>query len=144
MGPIGFDLYAASSQPFTDLVAVIADVWPDGTAYPVATGWLRTLYPDVDPAQSMTDPAGEIVDPYNEFGSFDPALPGTTREYQVEILPIGNHFAAGHRIRLYILGTPGDMQGSPPGVDTVSMGGMTLSHLIFPTVGTSLSAALGQ
>ena len=36
------------------------------------------------------------------------------------------------------------MQGSPPGVDTVSLGGMTLSHLIFPTVGTSLSAALGQ
>ena len=46
-------------------------------------------------------------------------------------------------IRLYILGTPGDMQGAPPGVDTVSVGGMTLSHLIFPTVGTSLSAALG-
>jgi len=87
VGPVGFDLYAASSQPFTDLVAVIADVWPDGTAYPVTTGWLRTLYPDVDPAQSMTDPAGEIVDPYNEFGSFDPALPGTTREYHIEILP---------------------------------------------------------
>jgi putative CocE/NonD family hydrolase len=152
IGPVGLDLYASSTEPVTDLVAVVADVWPDGTAYPVATGWLRTDYPNVDLSDypNTNQPKtlvekGEIVDPYNDFTSQDPALPGTRREYHVEVLPIGNHFAVGHRIRLYILGTPGDMQGSPPGLDTLSLGGVTLSHLVFPTVGqTSLSTALGQ
>ncbi|HUC38155.1 MAG TPA: CocE/NonD family hydrolase [Acidimicrobiales bacterium] len=144
VGPVGLDLYASSSAPLTDLVAVVADVWPDGTAYPVATGWLRSSYPQVDLSKSLVDSAGDIVDPYNVFSSQSPAFPGAMRQYHIEVLPIGNHFAAGHRIRLYILGSPADMQGSPPGLDTLSIGGMTLSRLIFPTVGTSLATALGK
>lgn len=150
VGPVGLDLWASSTAPFTDLAAVVADVWPNGTAYPVATGWLRTSYPVVNRSLSIVepttlDPAGEIVDPYNVFSTQYPALPGTMREYHIGVLPIGNHFFAGHRIRLYILGIPGDMQGSPPGLDTVSLGGATLSHVVFPTVGaTTLSAALGR
>jgi predicted acyl esterase len=144
VGPVGLDLYASSTQPFTDLVAVVADVWPDGTAYPVATGWLRTLYPGYDPARSIVDPAGDVVDPYTDFSAQDPALPGAVRQYHLEVLPIGNHFAAGHRIRLYILGTPGDMQWAPPGLDTLTIGGAAAARLTLPTVGTSLCTALGQ
>ncbi len=147
VGPVGLDLYASSSAPFTDLVAVVADVWPDGTAYPVASGWLRTQYPGLDTARSLveTGSAGvaDVVDPYNEFSWQDDAAAGTTRQYHLEVLPIGNRFAAGHRIRLYILGTPGDMQGAPPALDAVSMGGLTLSRLVLPTLGTSLGAAFG-
>ena len=144
VGPVGLDLFASSAQPVTDLVAVVADVWPDGTAYPVATGWLRTSYPNLDRAKSLVDAAGDVVDPYTLFGSQDPAAPGTMREYHVEVLPIGDHFAAGHRIRLYILGTPLDMEPPPPGVNVVSTGGPTLSRLVFPTYGTSLATALGR
>ena len=143
VGPVGLDLFASSTAPFTDLVAVVADVWPDGTAYPVATGWLRTEYPGVDMARSVVDPAGDVIDPYNDFSTQDPALPGTVRQYHLEVLPIGNHFAAGHRIRLYLLGTPLDMQPPPPGLDTISTGGLTLSRLVFPTYGTGLAAAFG-
>ncbi|MHB8681220.1 MAG: CocE/NonD family hydrolase [Acidimicrobiales bacterium] len=144
VGPVGLDLDAASTAPYTDLVAVIADVWPDGTAYPVATGWLRTSYPGVDLSQSTLDPAGEVVDPYNDFSATNDAPLGATREYHVEVLPIGDHFAAGHRIRLYVLGTPFDMEGAPPGLDTLSIGGATLSRIVFPTYGTTLASALGQ
>lgn len=153
VGPVGLDLYASSTEPFTDLVAVVADVAPDGTAYPVATGWLRTLYPEVDASQSLfetatnapTNGGPEDVDPYNVFTSEKPSLPGTMDEYHIEVLPIGNHFATGHRIRLYILGTPLDMQGAPPGVNVLSSGGMTLSRLVLPTYGsTTLASALGQ
>ena len=143
VGPVGLDLFASSTAPYTDLAAVVADVWPDGTAYPVATGWLRTLYPGLDPTRSLVDPAGDVVDPYNDFSAQVPALPGTTRQYHLEVLPIGNHFAAGHRIRLYVLGSPLDMEPAPPGLDLLSTGGATLSRLVLPTYGTSLAAALG-
>jgi uncharacterized protein len=53
----------------------------------------------------------------------------------VEILPIGNHFAAGHRVRLYIVGTPFDQLPSVPGLNTVSLGGVTVSRLMLPTDG---------
>jgi uncharacterized protein len=115
-------------------------VKPDGTAYPVATGWLRTAYPGIDTSKTLyerTDEAGngdEVVDPYADFSTEDLALPGTTRQYHVEILPIGNQFAKGDRIRLYVLGTPIDMQPSPPGVNVLSIGGgIASARLIFPS-----------
>jgi hypothetical protein len=36
------------------------------------------------------------------------------------------------------------MQGAPPGVDTLSIGGLTLSRLILPTYGTGLATAFGH
>ena len=141
VGPVGLDLFASTTAPFTDLVAVVADVWPDGTAYPVATGWLRTSYPNIDPARSLVDAAGDVVDPYNVLSSPDPATPGTLRQYHLEVLPVGNHFAAGHRIRLYVLGTPLDMQPPASGLNTLSTGGTTTARLVFPSDGTSLASA---
>jgi putative CocE/NonD family hydrolase len=133
VGPAALDLYASSTAPETDLVAVVADVWPDGTAHPVATGQLRTSFPDVDVARSLKDPAtGDLVQPYSDFSAKRPAAPGEVREYHVEMPPIGNHFAAGHRIRLYVLGTSGYMQPPPPAVNTLALGGATPSRLILP------------
>ena len=139
VGPSSLDVSVASSDPVTDLYVVVADVWPDGAAFPVATGSLRTSYPDLIKPFTLFDAAGDIVDPYTNFSVSDPALPGTTREYHVEIPPIGNHFAAGHRIRVYILGTPFDQLGSLPGLNTVSLGGVTASRLILPTNGSGVA-----
>ncbi|MGH9917411.1 MAG: hypothetical protein ACRD6W_00850, partial [Nitrososphaerales archaeon] len=72
--------------------------------------------------------------PYNVYSSQDLALPGTTREYHVEILPMGNTFGAGHQIRVYILGTPADQMPAPPGVNVVSLGGTTPSQLLLPSL----------
>jgi putative CocE/NonD family hydrolase len=135
VGPAGLDVFASSTAPVTDLVAVLADVWPDGTAHPVATGQLRTAFPGVSRARSLTDPrTGDIVEPYTDFATEDPAPVDATREYHLEILPIGNHFAAGHRLRLYIVGTSLAMNGSPPGVNSLSIGGVTASRLLLPSL----------
>ncbi len=135
VGPGAIDIDASSSEPFTDLYVVVADVWPDGTAYPVATGALRTLYPEVDRSRSLVDARGQIVDPSNVYEHPDPALPGQIRRYQVALLPMGNVFAAGSRIRVYVVGTPADQLGAPPGIDTVELGGPTPSRLLLPSVG---------
>jgi putative CocE/NonD family hydrolase len=143
VGPASLDVFASSTAPITDLAAVLADVWPDGTTHPVATGQLRTAFPHVVAALSTVDPAtGDIVQPYTDYASQDPAPIGTTREYHVEILPIGNHFAAGHRLRLYVVGTSAAMQGATPGANALSIGGLTASRLLVPTLSTpSLAAA---
>jgi uncharacterized protein len=135
VGPASLDVWASSTAPVTDLVAILADVAPDGTANAVATGQLRTSYPRVDARRSLRDPAsGDIVEPYADFSAQQPAPPGTAREYHLEILPIGNHFAARHRLRLYIVGTSGAQQGAPPALNSISIGGPTPSRLLFPTV----------
>jgi len=134
VGPGSVDVFMSSSQPVTDIYAVIADVWPNGTAYPVATGALRTAFPNVDAARSLVDAKGDIVDPFNLYSSQTPAPLGATREYHVEILPMGNTFAVGHRLRLYVLGTPFDQMPAPPGIDIVSLGGGTASRLLLPSL----------
>ncbi|MEA2148081.1 MAG: uncharacterized protein QOG59_3668 [Solirubrobacteraceae bacterium] len=145
VGPASLDVFASSTAPETDLVAVVADVWPDGTAHPVATGQLRTSFPGVDLARSLTDPeTGDIVEPYSDFAAKDQALPGTSRQYHVELPPIGNHFAAGHRIRLYVVGTSAYQQPPAPGANTLSIGGITPSRLLLPTAQSAdLAASLG-
>lgn len=144
VGPASLDVFAASSAPETDLVAVLADVAPDGSAHPVASGTLRTDYPAVDRARSLTDPrTGDIVQPRTIFSAKTPALPGTRREYHVELLPIGNHVAAGHRLRLYLVGTPFTQLPVAPGIDSLSIGGVTPSRLVLPTApGDNLPGAL--
>jgi predicted acyl esterase len=139
VGPASLDGYASSTAPFTDLVAVLADVSPDGSAEPVAQGQLRTAYPYIERSRSLEDPEGDIVEPYPDFSGVTPALPGTTRRYHVEILPIGNHFAAGDRLRLYVVGTSVAMEAAPPAANSLSIGGTTPSKLLFPTLGATPS-----
>jgi len=134
VGPASLDVFASSTAPETDLVAVLADVAPDGSARPIASGTLRTDYPHVKRTRSLIDRrTGDIVQPYTVFSAKEPALPGTRREYHVEILPIGNHFAAGHRLRLYLVGTPFTQLPTAPGADSLSIGGLTPSRLSLPT-----------
>jgi putative CocE/NonD family hydrolase len=136
VGPGALDVQLSSLEPVTDVYAVVADVAPDGTAYPVATGALRTSFPNVLPSCSLSDAQGEVVDPCNDFSKMSNASPGTTRTYQVELLPMGNVFSAGSRIRLYILGTPLDQIPSLPGLNTVTLGGASGSRLLLPGLGS--------
>src|SRR3546814_15081672 len=52
-GPASLELLLSTSVPGTDIYAVVSDVWPDGSAHPVATGRLRTTYPRIDEARSQ-------------------------------------------------------------------------------------------
>jgi predicted acyl esterase len=78
-----------------------------------------------------------MVQPYNDFERKSPALPGTARDYDVELWPIGNRFAAGHRIRVYLTGTPATMTPPPPGVNTVTVGGPARARLVLPSIGAA-------
>lgn len=141
VGPLSLDVDMATTSPEGDINVVLADVWPDGSAYPVASGELNMDYPDIVPSRSSFDPAGDVVDPYGDFSAMSPPLPGAKREYHVELIPIGNHFAAGHRLRLYLTGTSAARGPLPPGLNVVTLGGVLGSRLIFPTYGGGLQFA---
>jgi putative CocE/NonD family hydrolase len=134
VGPASLAVFLSSTLPTTDILAVVADVWPDGSSHPVGSGQLRTSFPGVVRSRSLFDRAtGDIVQPYTVYSKENPAKIDETREYYLEILPIGNRFEAGHRLRLYIVGASAATMGTGPNVNTVSIGGRTPSRLILPT-----------
>lgn len=131
VGPASLNIFVATTLPESDLYAVIADVWPDGSAHAVGVGRLRSSYPHIDEQRSLFDAQGEVVQPYPIHTRKDYALPGQVREYHIEFWPLGNHFAAGHRLRLYLTGAPAYALPAP-GINFVSVGGPTASRLILP------------
>jgi hypothetical protein len=135
VGPGALDVEFSSTAHVTDIYAVVADVWPDGKAYPVATGALRTRFPNVEQSCSLTDAQGDVVDPCNNYGTTSEAPADTTRRYQVELMPMGNVFAPGSRLRLYILGTPADQIPSLPAFNAVQLGGTSGTRLLLPGLG---------
>ncbi len=145
-GPLSLELLLSSTAAESDIWAVISDVSPDGAPHPVATGRLRTSYPNIDVARSLTDPVtGDIVQPYGIYSEKSPADIGEQRRYFVEFWPIGNRFKAGHRIRLDVVGVSAASTPAGVAVNTVAVGGIDGSRLLFPVLpGSSLSEALGS
>jgi predicted acyl esterase len=145
VGPASLELRLSSTALHTGIWAVIADVSPDGTSHPVATGRLLSDYPGIDAAKSLKDPeTGDIVQPYGNYSTMDPATIGMARTYRVELWPIGNRFKAGHRIRLDVLGTSAASKPGDPAVNTVTVGGPDGSRLLLPHLNVSdLPHALG-
>ncbi|MGH7804416.1 MAG: CocE/NonD family hydrolase C-terminal non-catalytic domain-containing protein, partial [Candidatus Binatia bacterium] len=142
VGPASLVVFLSSLLPEADIHAVVADVWPDGSPHPVGIGRLRTSFPYVVPERSLVDGNGEIVQPYADHAAKTYAMPAETREYHVELWPIGNRFQAGHRLRLYLLGPPNYVLPAPS-VNLVSIGGNTPSRLLLPVLpGSDLHAAI--
>ena len=140
-GPASVELVLSSTSPETDLYAVLADVWPDGSSHPMAAGRLKSDFPGVDVSRSLVDGAGNIVQPYGTYDAPDPAAAGEERRYHVELWPIGNQFDAGHRLRLLVVGVSGASQPGLPAVNTIRLG-PDGSRLLFPVLpGSSLAPA---
>jgi len=143
-GPASLVVTAATSAPDSDLHVVVADVWPDGRAFPVGQGRLRTSFHEIDLGKSMVDVNGEIVQPYVVHSERSYAGLWQAREYRVELWPIGNRFEVGHRLRVYIMGTSPYMAPPAPGVNTITIGGITQSRLLLPVLpGSDVCAAIG-
>jgi putative CocE/NonD family hydrolase len=85
-GPIELVLYISSSVKDTDFTGKLVDVYPDGKAYNVQEGIIRTRYRD---------------------GWIDPDLmePGTVYEIRFPLESTSNYFGPGHRIRLEVSGS---------------------------------------
>jgi hypothetical protein len=82
-GPIVVKLFAATSAPDTDWTAKLVDVDPSGLALNLTYGIQRARY-----RESFAQPSL--------------LRPGQVYEYTLKLLPTGNLFKAGHRIRLDI------------------------------------------
>jgi uncharacterized protein len=132
IGPASLELELSSTASESDIYAIIADVWPDGSNHVVGTGRLRTSFPDIDPARSLVDASGAIVQPYGIFDAKQPAGVGQQRRYFVEFWPLGNRFAAGHRLRLYLVGVSAYHLPAGVAVDRVAVGGAGGSRLLVP------------
>ncbi len=142
VGPASLDIFVTTVLPEADIHAVIADVWPDGSSHAVGIGRLRTSYPNIVEERSVRDGNGEVVQPYPDHSSKTPAIPGEMREYKVEFWPLGNRFQAGHRLRLYLVGSPLYMLPAP-NINLASLGGDTPSRLLVPVLpGSSLADAI--
>jgi predicted acyl esterase len=140
-GPATLEVVLSSSAPETDIWAVLSDVWPDGSAHPVAVGRLRNSYPDIDRGKSLLDADGDVVQPYGRYDVHKPAAPGEERRYFVEFFPIGNQFEAGHRLRLHLLGASMASNPTTPGLNTVRLG-PSQSVLRFPVLPGSQGASV--
>lgn len=144
-GPASLELALTSLLPEGDLWVVLSDVHPDGTAHPMATGRLRTSFPDLVEDGTRRDATGAVIQPLNDLSAKRFVPLGAEHRYHVELWPIGNRFKAGHRLRLHLVGAslfslptlPAPMLVREGGAD----GGSVLRVPVLP--GSDLPAALG-
>ena len=142
-GPLDLDVRLSTTAPETAIWAVISDVSPDNVAHPLMVGRLSTNYPRIDRTKSLVA-GGEIVQPYGVYSQTSPAPVGRTRLYHVEFWPIGNRFEIRHRIRLDLVGESAASKPGAPALNTIVLGGVGGSRLLFPVLpGSDLVAALG-
>jgi predicted acyl esterase len=143
IGPGTLDVRLSTTGLSTPIWAVVSDVWPDGSTHPMTVGRLNTAFPGVVREKSLYAD-GLLVQPYGDYSSPQPTLPGVARDYHVELWPLANRFKAGHRIQVSIVGQSALSLPSLPALNTVTLGGSSGSRLVLPTVpGSDLQAALG-
>lgn len=144
-GPASLELALTSVVPESDLWVVVSDVHPDGSAHPMATGRLRTTYPDLVPERTRTDAAGAVIQPYADH-SVKRAVPsGQEHRFHVELWPIGNRFKQGHRLRVHVVGASLFSLPTATGPQLVRVGGSDGGSVLRVPVlpGSDLRAALG-
>jgi predicted acyl esterase len=143
-GPASVEVPLSSTSPETAIWVVLSDVSPDGVAHPLTAGRLLSSFPGVDQARSRYDADGQLVQPYGDFGQKSYTAPGTRRLYRVELWPVGNRFAAGHRLRIQVVGASAASPLGLPALDSVQVGAGSGARLLLPVLPESdLRAALG-
>ena len=82
-GPVKVELYASSSAPDTDFMAMLLDIWPNGFSQRLCDGMVRARFRD---------------------GMHNPSLiePGRIYRYTIDCWNSAQVFKAGHRIGLQI------------------------------------------
>ncbi|HEX9038038.1 MAG TPA: CocE/NonD family hydrolase [Ktedonobacterales bacterium] len=82
-GPVKVELYAASTAPDTDFMAMLLDVWPSGFSQRLCDGMIRARFRE---------------------GMDRPALitPGEVNTYEIDCWYTAHLFRAGHRIALQL------------------------------------------
>ncbi len=98
-GPISLNLYAATTGTDALFFASIWDVDPEGKEKILTRGWLRGSQRALDTKLSTP------WKPVHLHTKREKLTPGKIYEFNIEILPTGTLFKAGHKIRLQISST---------------------------------------
>jgi len=97
IGPGALYFYASIDQEDTNWIVKIFDVNEAGEdVLSMGTVYLKASHREVDAAKSQS------YTPWHPHTRALPVKPGEIYEYAVELLPLGNVFKAGHRIKLEI------------------------------------------
>lgn len=95
-GPVSFTLYASSTAIDTAWFVKLAELRPDGTAWPLSRGILKASFREVDPARSKPGR------PFHPFLKQDLLEPDRIYEFQIELRPVFHTLKPGHRLQLQI------------------------------------------
>jgi uncharacterized protein len=97
IGPGAFHFYASIDQEDTNWIVKLTDADEKGNeVMSLGTVYLKASHRAVDESKSKP------YAPWHPHTSAEEIKPGEVYEYTVELLPLGNVFKAGHRIRLEI------------------------------------------
>ena len=98
IGPIVLDLYASSTDSDALFFISLREVDPAGNERVLTRGWLRGSHRAIDPARSRP------WAPYHPHDKVEPLTPNEIYEFQVPLVPTGNLFRAGSRIKIKVCG----------------------------------------
>jgi predicted acyl esterase len=134
-GPLALDLWAASSATDTDWFVTVFDEAPGGRRRSLTNGWLRSSHRALDEARST---AWQPVHPHRDP---EPLTPNEAYPFAIEVWPMSNVFAAGHRLRLEIASCDdqarlGDCHAAlaVPATNTILEGRGHPSRLLVPVI----------
>ncbi|MBI2755874.1 MAG: CocE/NonD family hydrolase [Chloroflexi bacterium] len=98
IGPIVLDLYASSTDDDAYFFVSLLEVTPDGSERILTRGWLRGSHRRVDPERSKP------WLPFHPHTDPEPMVPNEVYPLRIGLVPTGNLFKAGTRIKLRISG----------------------------------------
>jgi hypothetical protein len=96
IGPIVLNLYASTTDDEVFWLISLREVDQQGKEKILTRGWLRGTHREVDPERSKP------WAPFHPHTKSEPLTPGTIYEFNIPIVPTGNLFKAGSRIKLKI------------------------------------------
>lgn len=96
MGPITLNIYASTSDTEVLWFVSLREVDPEGQERILTRGWLRGSHRAVDADRS------KVYEPFHPHDKSEPLRPGTVYEFNIPLVPTGNLFRAGSRIKLKI------------------------------------------
>lgn len=97
-GPIALYLYASLTTEDANWMAIINDIYPDGSIMPISKGWLKATHREINVEKSK---------PYLPFHPHTrslPVEPGKVYEYPIEMGVTSVILKAGHKLQLIIKG----------------------------------------
>ncbi|HVL90213.1 MAG TPA: CocE/NonD family hydrolase [Actinomycetota bacterium] len=141
-GPINMTLFATSTAPDTEFYVELNDVDAAGNVTRLQRGMLKASHRDLDPLRSDYNGDGEIIRPYHPHTNTTTKVlvPGSVYQYEIEVFPVGHVFRPGHALLIRVTQPPANdslatyVPTTPPGVNTVLIGGDFASSILLPLV----------